>query len=203
MNMPWKSKLSALVIFCVPFAVPAQGWISIVDPAARVQVGGEIPIFLHGFEAPESGPCIPAYPNGFVVSWNGTYGNPWPSYNAALLAYPPFEGVLSLAFTPAPMAEQFGTVITFDFQGDARGLAQLSISAAPGCFRAPLLQPNCLSPVAIAPELDWSNSPISDRCWLTPGQTYYLNLTFGGTPAPGMPGCPLGGCATELRNVRR
>ena len=137
MNMPWKSKLSALVIFCVPFAVPAQGWISVVDSAGRVQVRGEIPIFWNGFEAPENGPCAPAYSNGFVVSWNGTFGNPWPSYNAALLAYPPFDGVLSLAFSPPLISDQFGTVITFDFQGDGRGLAQLSISATPGCFRAP------------------------------------------------------------------
>ncbi len=192
-----KIELSALLAIALPIAVSAQG---LNDPSG---LKGGNPIFVNGFEALGPGACVPAFPNGYSETWMGTFGSAWPSYNGVLILYPPFDGTFSLGFIPPAISGQYGTILTADFPGDGEGVAQLSISSTPGCFDPTQLSPNCVSTVERTPELDWSYSGIPGRCLLTPGQTYFVNLTFGGVPSIGMPGCPLGGCATELRNVRR
>lgn len=192
-----KIGFSALFVIALPVAVSAQAL-----PNQAHLKGGD-PIYVNGFEVPVSEACVPAYPNGYSDTWAGSFRSAWPSYNGVLILYPPFDGAFSLAFVAPAVSGHYGTIITADFPGDGEGVAQLSISSTPGCFDTAQLSPNCVSTVERTPELDWSHSGIPGRCLLTPGQTYYVNLTFGGVPSPGMPGCPWGGCATELRNVRR
>ena len=197
-----KIGFSALFVFALPIAV-SVGWHGELGAVDRNPEKGGSPLYVNGFEAPGTVPCALVYPVVFQATWMETYHSAWPGYNTVLVAYPPYDGAYSLAFSPPAIPDQYGTVITAAFTGDGAGLAHLSISSTPGCFDPAQLQSNCLSAIGNTPELDWSYSGIPGRCRLTPGQTYYVNLTFGGEPIDGMPGCPFGGCATELRNVRR
>lgn len=155
-------------------------------------------VFADGFDV-----CEPPFPNGSVSSWSSVFGL-WPAYNTQRRLSVPFNGYLAFQFN-AP-ANGFGTFITTSFPGGGDGSGLVSISRTPGCFNPAFLGPNCLSPLGPLPQVSWSLPPDDpSACVLTPGQSYYLNLTFGGPAQPGEPQClsGAGGCAVDGGQVQQ
>lgn len=148
------------------------------------------------------GDCVPIYPNASNSSWAGSFGS-WPAFNAVnRISGIPANGYQSWAFVATSVPGQFGSIATSGYPDDGDGFAQLSISRTPGCFTAAALGPNCLGAPNRFASIGWQNGASSNSCALTPGQTYYVNMTFGnGTSGPG-PHCPggSGGCAAEVQN---
>lgn len=154
-----------------------------------------------------TGNCTPIYPNGINSSFLGTFG-PWPSYNSRnRIPQVPANGYESWSFVATSVANQFGTVATYAFPGDGDGFGQLSISRTPGCFSAAELGPNCLGPPSRLPQVSWRNGGGVFACALTPGVTYYLNLTYGNTSLSGgsEPYCPGGSgtCGADVQNQQQ
>jgi len=144
--------------------------------------------------------CTATYPNVTEAEFNQTF-NIWPAFGSSRRIFAPFNGSLAFRFTASAVANQFGTFATVGFPGDGDGFGQASISRGPGCFNAAQLGPNCVSPVAREPSVGWANFANQFSCALTPGQVYYVNLTYGGTTTPGSgPYCPGGSCGADAQN---
>lgn len=146
--------------------------------------------------------CPPAYPNGTQAEWNQVF-NTWPAFGVRPRVNVPFNGYVSYRFTATSVVGQFGTVATSDYPGDGDGHGQMSISRDPGCFNAAQLGSNCLSPVTRFVSVGWANGAAQFSCSLTPGSSYYVNLTYGGNTSPGSgPYCPQGtaGCGADVQN---
>ena len=144
--------------------------------------------------------CTATYPNVTSAEFNQTF-NTWPAFGSSRRIFAPFNGSLAFRFTATAVANQFGTFATVGFPGDGDGFGQASISRGPGCFNAGQLGQNCLSPVAREPSVGWANFANQFSCALTPGQVYYVNLTYGGTTTPGSgPYCPGGSCGADAQN---
>lgn len=148
------------------------------------------------------GTCVPIYPNAGSSSWDGSFAA-WPSFGVRRRVQVPANGYLSFQFTATFVPGQFGTIATGDFPNDGDGVGQMSISRDPGCFTQSQLGTSCLGPVARLPGVGWQNGSASQfSCALTPGQTYYVNFTYGsGTVGPG-PHCPIGSgaCQADMQN---
>lgn len=148
------------------------------------------------------GTCTPIYPNGTTSSW-ATVFNTWPSFGALRRLQVPANGYLAFSFTATATVGQFGTVAAGDFPGDGDGWGQMSISRDPGCFTPANLAPGCIQPAARLPGIGWVNGSSSFSCALTPGQTYWVNFTYGNSTTSGNgPYCPAGpgGCAADVQN---
>lgn len=144
--------------------------------------------------------CTPLYPGGAIQSWNAVFAT-WPSFGVRRRLLVPNASYISLQFTAAADPSQFGTLATTDFPGDGEGSGWISISRSPGCFDPDHLQPNCLSPIARTPSLNWANGASLFACQLVVGETYYVNMTFGNTGIAG-PNCPSGGaCGADVQNL--
>ena len=152
-------------------------------------------------QAPPSD-CVPIYPNANNSSWAGTFGA-WPAFSSGnRISGIPANGYQSWSFVAGSVPGQFGTVVTAGYPDDGDGFAQLSISRTPGCFTAAALGPNCLGVPNRFAGIGWQNGANTSSCALTPGQTYYVNITYGsGTSGPG-PHCPVGsgGCGAYVQN---
>ena len=149
-----------------------------------------------------TGNCQPGYPNGTQSEWNQVF-NTWPAYGVRPRVNVPFNGYVSWRFTATSVVGQFGTVATSDYPGDGDGHGQMSISRDPGCFNAAQLGNNCLSPVTRFVSVGWANGAAQFSCSLTPGSSYYVNLTYGSNTSPGSgPYCPQGanGCGADVQN---
>jgi hypothetical protein len=86
---------------------------------------------------------------------------------------------LALEFTASQSTSQFGT---FDgsggYPGDGGGQGVLSISRTPGCFTQSALPQGCYAPPAMYPGISWTNGQSTVACRLTPGERYYINISF-------------------------
>jgi hypothetical protein len=147
--------------------------------------------------------CPATYPLAVNSSWDGIF-NFWPGYGIRRRLTPPANGYSSYRFVANGSIGQFGTIATGDFPDDGDGWGLLSISRSPGCFTASQLGPNCLGGVQRLPTISWKNGPSSaGQCSLTPGQTYYVNFTYGSTSIAGAgPYCPAGTgrCGADVQN---
>jgi hypothetical protein len=153
----------------------------------------------------QGGSCAKIYPNGTSTTWNGSF-NVWPAFGVRPRFSIPWNGYLAFSFTATSSTTQFGTVATSDYPGDGDGNGQMSISRSPdeGCFVQAQLGAHCLSPVARLPSVGWANFPNQFSCALTPGQAYYVNITYGNQTSPGsVPNCPIGpnqNCGADIQN---
>lgn len=152
------------------------------------------------------GSCPPTYPNTNVVEYANLFGS-WPAFGSSRRLTVPSNGALAMRFTASSSTTQFGTTATADHPGDGDGWGLMSVSRSPGCFNAAHLGARCLlSSAARLPSIGWANFPNQFSCQLTPGETYYVNLTYGNstTPSGGAPYCPNGGpggvCGADLQN---
>jgi hypothetical protein len=146
--------------------------------------------------------CPQTYPVAVQSSWD-TIFNFWPGYGIRVRLTPPPSGSLSYRFVANGSIGQFGTIATGDFPDDGDGWGLLSISRSPGCFTASQLGPNCLGGVQRLPTISWKNGPSSaGQCSLTPGQTYYVNFTYGSDSSGPGPHCPAGTgqCSADFQN---
>lgn len=133
------------------------------------------------------------------------FGGAWPRYNGARRLQIGPQQYMALRFVAGSSSTQFGT---FDgsggFPGDGGGAAVMSISPAPGCFVATELGAGCYQPAASFPGISWRNGAGSTGCKLTPGATYYLNITFG--PSGAIPGtgpyCEALTCGRDFANTQ-
>lgn len=146
------------------------------------------------------GSCTQTYPNTTVSEFNNVFST-WPAYGSSRRITVPFNGSASYRFTATAVANQFGTFATVGYPGDGDGFGRASISPRAGCFNAAELGANCVSSVAREPSVGWANFASAFSCQLTPGQSYYVNLTYGGTTTPGSgPYCPGGSCGADAQN---
>jgi len=150
------------------------------------------------------GNCIAAYPNAQTATYSTVF-NTWPAFGTRKRIIVPFNGYVAYSFTATSTPGQFGTFATSDYPGDGDGVGLMSISASnqQGCFDPTKLGPNCLSPVSRFVSIGWANGSTQFSCSLTPGTTYWLNWTYGGTTLPGSgPYCPAGatGCGADAQN---
>lgn len=148
------------------------------------------------------GTCVPLYPNGTTSSWDNVF-QAWPAFGVRRRLGVPANGYVAFQFTATFVAGQFGTIASADFPGDGDGYGQMSISRSPGCFNPNELSSTCLGGVQRLPSVSWQNGSASPfSCPLTPGQTYYVNFTYGSsTVGPGAH-CPAGGgaCSADVQN---
>ena len=146
--------------------------------------------------------CVPAYPNGVVTLWNATF-NTWPSYGVRRSIVPPANGYRALRFTATNQVNQFGSISLTDYPGDGDGFAVLSISREPGCFDQAHLGPNCLIAPARFATIGWINGSSERSCQLTPGQDYYINMTYGSANSGLGPYCPAGqgNCGADVTSL--
>lgn len=151
------------------------------------------------------GSCTAIYPNGVNSTWGVTF-LPWPGYAARnRISSIPANGYESWSFVATSVAGQFGTVATYGYPGDGDGFGQLSISRTPGCFTAAALGTNCLGPVNRSAAVSWKNGGGPGVCALTPGLTYYVNLTYGNSISGPGPYCPGGSgtCGADVQNQQQ
>ena len=154
------------------------------------------------------GNCIAAYPNAQPANFANVFTNvqnAWPAFGVRKRILVPFNGYVAYSFTATSTPGQFGTFATSDYPGDGDGVGLMSISAQnqQGCFDPSKLGPNCLSPVSRFVSIGWANGSTQFSCSLTPGTTYWLNWTYGGTTVPGSgPYCPIGpsSCGADAQN---
>lgn len=181
----------------LPLAVVAQDF---GEATRSAQNKGAESIHQNGFEP--AGPCIPIYPQGSVGMFDSTFDQSWPAYNARLRIFVSNNQYFSLLFNAGP-GPQFGTVTSSTFPGNGEaGVGQISISRVAGCFDPAFLGAGCLSEVSALPSLSWQQNPQLPGCQLIPGDTYYLNYTFGGSaPSGNGPQCPSGDCGRDTGNI--
>ncbi|MCP5473354.1 MAG: hypothetical protein H7A19_00730 [Rhodanobacteraceae bacterium] len=154
------------------------------------------------------GNCIAAYPTAQTANYASVFSNAqnaWPAFGVRKRILVPFNGYVAYSFTATSTPGQFGTFATSDYPGDGDGVGLMSISAQnqQGCFDPSKLGPNCLSPVSRFVSIGWANGSTQFSCSLTPGTTYWLNWTYGGTTVPGSgPYCPIGpsSCGADAQN---
>ncbi len=150
------------------------------------------------------GNCIAAYPVAQAASFSTVF-NTWPALGTRKRIIVPFNGYVAYSFTATSQPGQFGTFATGEYPGDGDGVGLMSISASnqQGCFDPTKLAPNCLSPVSRTVSIGWANGSTQFSCSLTPGTSYWLNWTYGGTTVPGSgPYCPIGpsSCGADAQN---
>lgn len=145
--------------------------------------------------------CTQTYPNTTVTEFN-TYFGTWPAFGHSIRIGVPFNGALSWRFTATSSTTQFGSIATVGFPGDGDGWGQISISRSPGCFNPAEIGANCVHAAAREPSTGWANFANQFSCPLTPGQVYYVNLTYGGsTFSANGPYCPNGiSCSADIQN---
>jgi len=141
--------------------------------------------------------CTPAFPEASVVAWTDFF-YAWPGYGDTERLFVPYNGFIALSFTATQLATAFGSVTTADFPGDGDGIGQMSISRTPGCFDQAHLGENCLSPAGRFASIGWMNRTGPWACNLTPGENYYVNITYGAGPAPTGAQCPSGICGADV-----
>jgi hypothetical protein len=125
----------------------------------------------------------------------------WPAYSSRKrISSVPANGYESWSFVATSEAGQFGSVATYVYPEDGDGISQLSISRTPGCFTASALGANCLAPPNRFSAVSWKNGGGAAQCALTPGQTYYVNLTFGNSTSGSGPNCPRSSCGADIIN---
>jgi len=147
-------------------------------------------------------PCTPKYPTGTTIAWSNIF-TAWPSFGVRRRMLVPYNGYVAFQFTATQTPGQFGTFASADYPLDGDGFGQMSISREPGCFDAALLDARCLAPVGRFTSVGWANGASQYSCNLVPGQTYYLNMTYGGTTSSATePHCPAGvlGCGADTQN---
>gem|GEM_PF-1077850 len=146
------------------------------------------------------GSCPPLFAGSGSSTWAGTF-NTWPAYGVRKRLTVPLNAYLAFSFTATGVAGQFGSVVTSDYPGDGDGHGQMSISRDPGCFDQAFLGPRCLSTVSRFVSIGWANGAAQFACSLTPGQQYYVNITYGGTTVAGPAAfCPAGICGADIQN---
>lgn len=147
------------------------------------------------------GSCTQTYPNTNTVEYSGLFGS-WPAFGSSRRLTVPVNGALAMRFTASASTTQFGTTATATYPGDGDGHGQMSISRSPGCFSAAQLGANCLTQVSREPSVGWANFANQFSCQLTPGESYFVNLTYGNstTPSAGAPYCPSGTCGADVQN---
>lgn len=152
------------------------------------------------------GTCTPIYPNGQTASYSGVFGA-WPAYQSNRRVFVPANGYVGYEFTATAVANQFGSFTSTDFGSDGDGHGQMSISRVAGCFTPSELAIGCLGAVSRFTSISWRNGTgDAFRCGLTPGQTYYINFTYGSATSPASPArpyCPAGSgnCGADIGNI--
>ncbi len=162
--------------------------------AKSVQAQSNDVLRSSGFEVVS---CTPAYPEADVTPWTNHF-YAWPGYGDRERFFVPYNGYIAFSFTASQLSAAFGSITTADFPGDGDGIGLMSISRTPGCFDQTHLGDNCLSPVSRFVSIGWRNSPGPWACNLTPGETYYVNITYGAGPTPNGPECPSGACGADV-----
>ncbi len=147
-----------------------------------------------GFE-----PCAPPSPVT-LSSWPQVFQSAFPSHPGGRVQLMlPSGATNAIQFVASSSTSSFGSILTTGFPGDGNGSAQMSISPFPGCFDPALVPPGCRSEGRY-PQLSWALGTSQFSCPLTPGQTYYLNISFGTSAQPPGPYC-VGSCGFDLNSV--
>jgi hypothetical protein len=124
------------------------------------------------------GSCAP--PVGLtenLVSFTAMY-NSWPAYNGWRRLQIDRGSYLAIEFTASQSTSQYGTFSASGYPGDGGGVGVMSISRTPGCFTQSALPQGCRTPPAMNPGISWTNGQSTVSCRLTPGERYYINISF-------------------------
>ena len=136
-------------------------------------------------------------PLASTTTWTSMFGTfpqiPGPNTNTV-----PANASIAIQFT-APATLQSGTLLMQNRPGTT-GESAISIARCAGVF--PVNPLGCIDGPSSAPGLAWTTNPAGGGCALEPGQTYYLNLTFGieTAPVPGQPWCSAG-CSISIGSL--
>lgn len=184
-------------------------------------VGGILPV-IPATEVFEKSGCVP--PSGASVSLDNEKFSSWPKYNyAARTISRDGNDLKSFKFvaTPNPSNAYYGTISTSGFpmpnDGGFNGVGVSTISKTPGCVDSQKLLPGCVGKPAMWPGVSWRLLPYTSRgvydtsayvCPLTRGETYYMNLYWGGNATEGnstntLPYCPSGGCGRDFGIIQQ
>lgn len=168
--------------------------------AVASSAGAQSLIFKDGYE-PQAVCTAPAGFTGLMTEFRNNFGN-WPAYNEYAQLWVRPNEYLAFRFTASTLVGEYGT---FDgsggFPGDGDGQAIMSISEVPGCFDPARLKPGCYAGPAPFPGISWITGADGFPCRLTPGASYYLNITFGPLPAGGE--CQTGMCGRHFANIQQ
>ncbi len=150
------------------------------------------------------GNCTAPFPVN-QANWSQWWSTPFPSHPGGRRQWIATQGNIdSIVFVASSATNQFGSIAASGFPGDGEGAMQMSISTTPGCYTAANLGPNCLSPVSSTASVGWAIGSSQFSCALTPGSTYYLNLTFGNANGPGSgPFCVTGACGRDISSLNQ
>ena len=135
------------------------------------------------------------------ASWSGTFSSAFPNAGPANVIIPPANGSIAFSFV-APSAGQSGTLLAQNRPGVV-GESAISLSRCDSVF--PSNPPACIDGPSVAPALAWTTTAAGSECRLEPGQTYYLNITFGveTTSGNGQPWCGVAPCGVSLQSAMR
>lgn len=150
------------------------------------------------------GNCTAPFPVN-PVNWSQWWTTAFPSHPGGRRQWIATQGNIdSISFVASSATNQFGSIAASGFPGDGEGAMQMSISSVAGCYTPANLGPNCLSPVSSGASVGWAIGSSQFSCALTPGATYFLNLTFGSASGPGSgPFCVTGACGRDISSLNQ